>query len=473
MIDWDHTRLTAAFDDWESFCMSEDRGVTVTCRYVDVPPQLPDVIESARRRLEPLIPDLRHSRPFNGPVYYLRLVHPELREGKTERPGCILEFGPSDYRTFIATSGMEDYWAKKVLPEEEWAGRQAWVDRWTKGRSYGEVSPFFCHGFGINILVTIPNPDGPGRLGLFAERPAQGAGAGFVAVSAGLTVTTVDEGIRPGEAFDQRSADDLTPDLDRAFRRGLEEEFGYKRSWPLGHKPVLLDVGLVRSVHQSGALYHLPLDITWEQARSWIPHAQDVGMEVASSRHVVQRQLFHRVLMTRESVQDFVRQQKEAGGGVCSWAAVLALRVLGPNPPTLTLGEERFDVALSFAGEDRARAEELRDKLVAKGITVFYDMDYEHELWGEDLYSALARIYEHQARYCIIFVSRYYKLKEWTNLELRHALARLLEQRSAYVLPIMIDDTQLDGIPPTMGRQDLRQKSIDQIARLVIRKLKG
>jgi hypothetical protein len=37
--------------------------------------------------------------------------------------------------------------------------------------------------------------------------------------------------------------------------------------------------------------------------------------------------------------------------------------------------EYPFDVAISFAGEDRDTASQLYDLLIAKGIKVFYDMN--------------------------------------------------------------------------------------------------
>ncbi len=40
----------------------------------------------------------------------------------------------------------------------------------------------------------------------------------------------------------------------------------------------------------------------------------------------------------------------------------------------------RFDFALSFAGPNRTIAEEIRNALNNKGLSVFYDRDFEHEM---------------------------------------------------------------------------------------------
>lgn len=45
----------------------------------------------------------------------------------------------------------------------------------------------------------------------------------------------------------------------------------------------------------------------------------------------------------------------------------------------------KYDFCLSFAGEDRSYAEKLKALLEERGAQVFYDSDYQHELWGENL----------------------------------------------------------------------------------------
>lgn len=47
--------------------------------------------------------------------------------------------------------------------------------------------------------------------------------------------------------------------------------------------------------------------------------------------------------------------------------------------------EEDYDVALSFAGEDRSFAEHLRDALEDLGHAVFYDFAEQHRILGEDV----------------------------------------------------------------------------------------
>lgn len=133
--------------------------------------------------------------------------------------------------------------------------------------------------------------------------------------------------------------------------------------------------------------------------------------------------------------------------------------------------EFEYDVCLSFAGEQRKYVEEVARELVAHGVRVFFD-DYEKaELWGKDLYSHLDEIYQHLCRYCILFASREYADKVWTNHERRGAQARALQEKQEYILPARFDDTPIPGLPDTVHYIDLRQTSPSKLSALVVQKL--
>jgi hypothetical protein len=81
----------------------------------------------------------------------------------------------------------------------------------------------------------------------------------------------------------------------------------------------------------------------------------------------------------------------------------------------------RYQIAISFAGEDRATASKIAESLRARGISVFYD-DYEKDaLWGKDLYQHLARVYSEDAQYCILVLSGHYARQVWPKHELQQA----------------------------------------------------
>ena len=135
--------------------------------------------------------------------------------------------------------------------------------------------------------------------------------------------------------------------------------------------------------------------------------------------------------------------------------------------------ERQYDVALSFAGEDRHHAKRLAELLDACGYSVFYD-DFERaQLWGKDLYVDLSSVYRNLARYCVVFMSKHYAQKPWTNHERRSAQARAFEEDREYILPVRIDDTEIPGILPTDGYLDLRSMTIEEIYQALVKKLSG
>lgn len=139
---------------------------------------------------------------------------------------------------------------------------------------------------------------------------------------------------------------------------------------------------------------------------------------------------------------------------------------MASNPLTF-----QYDVALSFAGENRALVEVLADDLVAQGVRVFYDAYEQADLWGKDLYQHLQSVYRDKARYCLVFVSRSYAEKVWTRHELHQAQARALEEHREYILPVRLDDTEIPGLNLTIGYIDLRRYSVSQLRDFVLRKL--
>lgn len=130
-----------------------------------------------------------------------------------------------------------------------------------------------------------------------------------------------------------------------------------------------------------------------------------------------------------------------------------------------------YDVALSFAGEDRSVAREIAERLRSAGYKVFFDEYEKAALWGEDLTIKLQDVYQHQSRYCVMFISHNYAEKAWTKHERRAALSRALAERTAYILPIRLDNTDLPGLPDVVGYLDLRSISVAEVYALLSTKL--
>ena len=133
----------------------------------------------------------------------------------------------------------------------------------------------------------------------------------------------------------------------------------------------------------------------------------------------------------------------------------------------------RFDVAISYAGSDREVAGAIARIAVANGLRVFYDEYYVSELWGRNLLESLADIYDRQARFCLILVSRDYCDRPYTIDERRIALDRAIASRTEYILPVVTDDAWLDGLPRSTAFLDLRKMTVIEVAGILVRKVKG
>lgn len=128
------------------------------------------------------------------------------------------------------------------------------------------------------------------------------------------------------------------------------------------------------------------------------------------------------------------------------------------------LQDQKFSVGLSFAGEQRAYAQDVALSLREKGVSVFYDRFHEVDLWGCDLVDTLNDLYSERMSLVIVFVSKEYVEKDFTNVERRAALSKAISQRSRYVMPVRFDNTKLPGVPPTLGYLSAEDNTPEQLA---------
>src|SRR5205085_1301981 len=112
---------------------------------------------------------------------------------------------------------------------------------------------------------------------------------------------------------------------------------------------------------------------------------------------------------------------------------------------------EEYEVALSFAGEDRLYVDQVASSLKGMGVHVFYDKYEQANLWGKDLYAHLQDVYSHRSRYIVMFLSKHYKEKLWTNHERQSAQARAFKEKREFILPARFDGTEIPGLLPTIG----------------------
>jgi hypothetical protein len=131
----------------------------------------------------------------------------------------------------------------------------------------------------------------------------------------------------------------------------------------------------------------------------------------------------------------------------------------------------KYDLAISFAGEDRHLARGLAERLDAAGYSIFFDEFHQAELWGRDLTVALADVYAREARWCLVLVSEAYIRKPWTNLERQNALHRFMNERTGYLLCLRLDGSKLPGLPDVVGYLDYPGRNEEDVYGLLLERL--
>jgi hypothetical protein len=131
-----------------------------------------------------------------------------------------------------------------------------------------------------------------------------------------------------------------------------------------------------------------------------------------------------------------------------------------------------YDIALSFAGENREYVEEVAIFLKNFGVKVFYDDFKQDEIWGKNLFEYLQDIYQNKAKYTIVFISEQYKNKKWTRHEYRSVQVRALNEiEQEYILPVKFDNTELPGLNENLAYISTKNKTPKDIADFFIKKI--
>lgn len=142
-----------------------------------------------------------------------------------------------------------------------------------------------------------------------------------------------------------------------------------------------------------------------------------------------------------------------------------------------TYQEFPYEIVISYASENIEYVNEVALKLKEAGIRLFYAPFEEPELWGKSLSKQLDVIYRNLGRHCLMFVSEDYARKVWPTFERKIAMERAMhqasQQRDDYILACRFDQTKIPGMASDIVYQDLTIKSPEQIADLVITKLRS
>lgn len=123
-----------------------------------------------------------------------------------------------------------------------------------------------------------------------------------------------------------------------------------------------------------------------------------------------------------------------------------------------------YDVAVSFAPEDRAVADELASAFRAKKLKVHLDEVKAMQGVGGNFVTHIAELYRTRAQFCILLISQHYPLKRWTHEERTAAREHALRDADEYILPVRLDETNVPGVMEARGYRELREHPMESIA---------
>jgi hypothetical protein len=134
--------------------------------------------------------------------------------------------------------------------------------------------------------------------------------------------------------------------------------------------------------------------------------------------------------------------------------------------------EPSFDFAISFAGTDRPTAERIASLLSDGGAAVFIDTRYRAHLVGKRLDREFERVFGSGTRYFVPIVSRSYVDGAWPQHEWSVAVKEAMRRSEEFILPFRLDDSLLVGLPSQIGYIDLGERSLEQVADLLLQKVR-
>ena len=131
----------------------------------------------------------------------------------------------------------------------------------------------------------------------------------------------------------------------------------------------------------------------------------------------------------------------------------------------------KYQVALSFASEQRSYVEEVARHLQERAIAVFYDGFERVLLWGQSGTEAFHEAFAQQSAYVVMFISKAYVEKTWARHEKRSALSRMIREQAEYILPVRFDDTSVPGLPTDVIYERANDHTPAQLSALIATKL--
>jgi hypothetical protein len=103
---------------------------------------------------------------------------------------------------------------------------------------------------------------------------------------------------------------------------------------------------------------------------------------------------------------------------------------------------------------------------------IFYAPYYQAELSQFNLDKALIPIYFDESELVVVFLGQAYQKSKWCGLEWRTILRRARKEGGQRVMLLRFDKGEVEGLKPTDGYIDIEDYMHDEVADLILQRLK-
>jgi TIR domain len=133
-----------------------------------------------------------------------------------------------------------------------------------------------------------------------------------------------------------------------------------------------------------------------------------------------------------------------------------------------------YDLAVSFAGEQRPYVDKFVTECKRRDLRVFYDLDKTVEFWGKSFIIEFRKVYGgSKPRYVVPFLSREYLAKPYPMDEFFVAIEQELQRGGGYVLPVVVGDVRIppELLNPAIGFLRADQHTPEELAETMAAKV--
>lgn len=122
-----------------------------------------------------------------------------------------------------------------------------------------------------------------------------------------------------------------------------------------------------------------------------------------------------------------------------------------------------YDIAFSYASEQKDIVNTYKKTLVKLGLNVFIDTEHKEKFVFKYVPDEIKKIYDDKNIVMIIFLSKEYVEKNYTKYEGHIASDRLIAEKRLGV--IRLDNATLDWLPSSLHYFDNRRETVDDICK--------